>query len=57
MQEEDKRKRGIYNNRDHPKQGGTAKKKEAQRKEKGSWDARGVGSSCPQARGPFSLGR
>ena len=38
--------------------GGTAKKKEeAQRKERGSWDARGDGDSCPQAREPFSLGR
>ena len=38
--------------------GGTARKKrEAQRKERGSWDARGVGDSRPQARGPFSLGR
>ena len=33
------------------------RKKRAQRKERGSWDARGVGSSRPQARGPFSLGR
>ena len=33
------------------------RKKKAQRKERGSWDARGVGSSCPRARGPFSLGR
>ena len=32
-------------------------KKKAQRKERGSWDVRGVGSSCPRARGPFSLGR
>ena len=36
---------------------GTGKKKKAQRKERGSWDARGVGSSRPRARGPFSLGR
>ena len=31
--------------------------REAQRKERGSWDARGVGSSRLRARGPFSLGR
>ena len=36
---------------------GTKKKKKAQRKERGSWDARGVGSSRLRARGPFSLGR
>ena len=40
------------------KGGGAAKKKrEAQRKERGSWGARGVGDSRPRARGPFSLGR
>ena len=33
------------------------RKKRAQRKERSSWDARGVGSSCPRVRGPFSLGR
>ena len=33
---------------------GTGKKKKAQRKERGSWDARGVGSSRPRERGPFS---
>ena len=32
------------------------RKKRAQRKETRSWDARGVGSSRPWARGPFSLG-
>ena len=37
--------------------GTTKKKREVQRKERGSWDARGVGDSRPQARGPFSLGR
>ena len=37
--------------------GGTAKKKrEAQRKERGSLGVRGVGDSRPRARGPFSLG-
>ena len=45
---------GVYNNRDHLKREGGQK---AQRKERGSWDVRGVGSSCPRARGPFSLGR
>ena len=36
---------------------GTAKKKkEAQKKERGSWDARRVGDSRPRAKGPFSLG-
>ena len=44
---------GVYNNRDHLKREGGQK---AQRKERGSWDARGVGSSCPQVMGPFSLG-
>ena len=33
------------------------RKKKAQRKERGSWDVREVGSSRPWARGPFSLGR
>ena len=33
------------------------KKKKALRKERGSWDARGVRSFRPRARGPFSLGR
>ena len=33
------------------------KKKEAQKKERGSWGTRGVGDSRPQAREPFSLGR
>ena len=38
--------------------GGTARKKrEAQRKERGSLGVRGVGDSRPRARGPFSLGR
>ena len=36
---------------------GGKRKKKAQRKERGSWDARGVGSSYPRARGHFSLGR
>ena len=36
---------------------GGKRKKRAQRKERGSWDARGVGSSHPRAKGPFSLGR
>ena len=50
---------GIYNNRDHSKRGGEAakKKREAQRKERGSWDARGDGDSHPRAKEPFSLGR
>ena len=33
---------------------GTGKKKKAQRKGRGSWDARGVESSRPWERGPFS---
>ena len=33
------------------------KKEEAQRKERGSWDARGDGDSRPWARESFSLGR
>ena len=33
------------------------RKKEAQKKGRGSWGARGVGGSRLQARGPFSLGR
>ena len=33
------------------------KKKEAQKKERGSWGARGVGDSRRWVRGPFSLGR
>ena len=33
------------------------KKKKAQKKERGSWDARGVGSSRPRVRGPFSQER
>ena len=37
-------------------QKGTAWKREAQEKERGTWDARGVGDSSPRARGPFSLG-
>ena len=36
---------------------GRKKKKSPKKGEKGSWDARGVGSSHPRARGPFSLGR
>ena len=56
---EDERRRRIYNNKDLTKEkGGTAKRrKEAQKKEMGSWGTRGVGGSRPQARGPFSLGR
>ena len=36
---------------------GRKKKKSPEKREKGSWDARGVGSSHPRTRGPFSLGR
>ena len=36
--------------------GGGGWKEEAQEKERGPWDARGVGNSSPRARGPFSLG-
>ena len=32
------------------------RRREAQEKERGPWDARGVGNSSPRARGPFSLG-
>ena len=35
---------------------GTAWKREAQEKERGPWDARGVGDSSPRVREPFSLG-
>ena len=30
-------------------------KREAKEKERGPWDARGVGDSSPRVRGPFSL--
>ena len=37
--------------------GEAKKKKETQKKERGSWGATGVGDSCPRARGSFSLER
>ena len=39
----------IYNSRDLPKEG-------EKKMEGGSWEARGAGSPCPRARGPFSQG-
>ena len=44
---------GYITTEDHPKHEGGQK---AHRKERGSWDAREVGSSRPRARHPFSLG-
>ena len=36
---------------------GDGEEEEAQRKERGSWDAKGVRSSRPRVKSPFSLGR
>ena len=50
MEEED-----ISQERSH-REGGWKKEKEPQEKERGPWDARGVGDSSPRARVPFFLG-
>ena len=47
----------IYITTEISQREGRKKKKSPEIGERGSWDARGVGSSHPRARGPFSLGR
>ena len=49
MEEED-----ISQERSH-REGGWRKEKEPQEKERGPWDARGVGDSSPRAKVSFSL--
>ena len=49
MEEED-----ISQERSH-REGGRRKEKEPQEKERGPWDARGVGDSSPRAKVSFSL--
>ena len=53
--EKDEWRSRIYNSRDPTKIKGSGRKRPG-KKEKGPWNARGVGDSNPRARGPFSLG-
>ena len=47
----------IYITTEISQREGRKKKKSPEKRERGFWDARGVGSSHPRGRGPFSLGR